>query len=335
MLMLLTGTSRIVSDFVKLPNWAPSLRPLQTTAIEDILEAFNSTPVVFYEAPTGAGKTLIGEVVRQELNARGIYLCSSLSLQDQFTRDFPQAAVIKGRSNYPTLNHPDRFSTTHPFNQLSAADCNKRKSGTEWQCAWCDPVSLCPYEEAKATAMRSDQVCANSYYYLYECNYVGSLRHRDLVVVDEVDTLESVLMSFIEVSITEHRVREFGLPYPGRKTVLSSWVEWAEECQEIVHKIRTDEQVSMFDSVDLKRLRYKKRLDVLRGDLARLLDKDFGLESENWIYDGYRENNVVFKPVTVAPYADKYLWRHGYKWLMMSATIISELELANSLGLSG
>lgn len=318
---------------MRLPSWAPSLRPLQLTAIEDILEAFNTSEVVFLEAPTGSGKTLIAEMIRQELNARSIYLCSSLSLQDQFMRDFPEAALIKGRSNYPTLDYPERFNNNNSFSQLSCADCDKRKLSDGWSCHWCSSVTECAYERAKAAALRSPLVCANSYYWLYECNYVGTLSHRDLVIVDEVDTLESVMMSFVEVSITEYRMKEFGLPYPGLKTVMSSWVQWAEECYEIVKKIRTDNQQSMFDTPDLRVLRKNRRLGTFIGDLKRLLDPDYGLSQGNWIYDGYRENNVVFKPITIAPYAEEYLWRHSKKFLMMSATILSELELATSLGL--
>lgn len=319
---------------MKLPDWAPSLRPLQSTAIEEITAQFQSTDIVFFEAPTGAGKTLIAELVRQSLgDVRGIYLCSSLSLQEQFSLDFPEAAVIKGRSNYPTLDYPERYSRHNPHFALSTADCNKRKSGDEWNCSWCSLVPDCPYESAKRTALRSKLVCANSYYFLYEANHVGTLSHRDLVVVDEVDTLESVLMGFIQVSITQRRMEEFGLPYPGRKTILQSWIDWAEECQVILNRIPTTEQQSLFDTVNLKELKKKNRLKNFKNDLKRLLHPGTGLPGGNWIYDGYRENDVIFKPITVSPYAEEYLWKHGKKWLMMSATIISQLELAQSLGL--
>lgn len=319
---------------MRLPNWAPDLRPIQKIAIDEILESFQTNSVVFYEAPTGAGKTLIGEVVRQELNARGIYLCSSISLQDQFTRDFPSAAVIKGRSNYPTLDYPERYNRNNPFYSLSCADCNKRKDANGWNCAWCSSVPDCPYEFAKSTALRSSLVCANSHYFLYESNYIGTLRHRDLVVVDEVDTLENVLMSFIEVKITETRIKEFGLPYPERKTIAAAWIDWAEEVQTILKLIPTHESQTLFDAVNLKQLKARKRLENFKGDIKRLLDPVHGLRAGNWVYDGYREQDIIFKPITVAPYAQDYLWRHGKKWLMMSATIISQMELATSLGLS-
>lgn len=317
-----------------LPDWAPSLRPSQETAVHDILNDFITNDVVFLEAPTGTGKTLIAEVVRQGLDARGLYLCSSLSLQTQFARDFPNAAILKGRSNYPTLDHPARYQPSNPSMSLSCADCTKRKSAGDMRCDWCSTVRDCPYESAKIAALRSELVCANSYYFLYEANYVGTMRGRDLVVVDETDTLESVLMAFIEVNISESRVKEFNLPQPERKTVAATWGPWAEEALEVVSKQRVSgDQGTLFDAPDLKKIKKAKRIDNLIGDLKRLLDPTWGLSSDNWVFDGYREGAIVFKPITVAPYAKEFLWRHGKKWLMMSATIISTSELAGSLGL--
>lgn len=315
----------------KLPSWAIELRPVQITAIQDILEKFHDgNEVVFYEAPTGTGKTLVAEAIRQELHSRGIYLCATISLQHQFKRDFDYAALLQGRSNYPTLGFPDRYKPTQPSISLSCEDCNKRKLDGQWRCQWCSPVIDCPYERAKAAALRSDLACVNSYYFLYEANYVGTTSHRDLVIVDECDKMEDIMMSFIQVDINERRMKEFELPYPGKKTVMSSWIEWAKECHDI---LTSRPKIVQRLFADVKEIKQQKRLDNLIGDVGRLLDPTFGLESGNWIYDGYKENNVVFKPIVVAPYAREYLWRHGKRWLLMSATIISEMEMARSLGL--
>lgn len=322
----------------KLPKWAEDaggLRPQQVVAIQDILEAFKDSQIVFYEAPTGTGKTLVAEAIRQELKARGLYLCSTISLQEQFQRDFEYAAILKGRSNYPTLNSPNLYRPENPSIGLSCADCTKRKVSRVWVCNWCEPIRGCPYEQAKATALASPLVCSNLYYFLYEANYVGSLHGRGLVVVDEADLLEQTLLAFVQVEITDRRVKEFGLPYPGKKTVMSSWIEWAEESWEIARKMIGNEQDALFPSdADLAKIKRRKRLENLVGDLARLLDPDFGLESDNWVYDGYREGHIQFKPIVVAPYVETYLWRHSPRWLLMSATIISPTEMAMSLGLA-
>ena len=90
-------------DKTPFPEWVTEFRPHQTQAVEEIIDHFDSgTKVVFLDAPTGAGKTLIGEMVRRQVATKSLYVCHSLGLQDQFVRDFPYAKVLKGRANYPT-----------------------------------------------------------------------------------------------------------------------------------------------------------------------------------------------------------------------------------------
>ena len=83
----------------------------------------------------------------------------------------------------------------------------------------------------------------------------------------------------------------------------------------------------------LTEIRELRAITNLCGDFQRLLDVETGLRSGNWVYDGYGEGYVVFKPISVAPYGNTYLWRHGKRFLLMSATIISADELAASLGI--
>ena len=323
---------------IVLPKWCESVRPHQMTAVQDICREFSGgNKVVFCEAPTGAGKTLIGELVRQELEARALYLCSSLSLQDQFMRDFPDAALLRGRSNYPTQRYPDRYQPLYPAGSLSTADCTKTKNDDdEYECNWCDPVANCPYELAKYAAIRSQLVCSNTYYFLYEANYVGAIRGRKLVIIDECDTLESIIMSFIEVSLSEKRLTQFGLPIPSKKTVESAWVEWAKECGYILDRLMEMERDGINFSSDLPAIRRAKALKQTRADIGRLLDANTGLESGGWVYTGYQMANtvqVIFRPVRISEFAKEVLWQHGDKFLLMSATIISAQEMANTLGL--
>lgn len=318
---------------MKLPSWAGTIRPQQVLAVQQVLEAFQSgEKVVILDAPTGTGKTLIADMVRQEISRRSVYLCSSISLQEQFLRDFPEAAVIKGRSNYPTLDYPDRFAHRNPSLSLTCADCNKHKTVDDlWKCYWCSEVSSCPYEMAKSTALRSPFVCANSSYYCYETNYVGTLRGRDLVIVDEADTLEQVLMGFIQVHITPKQIKDYHLPTPEKKTVVSTWLPWAEESYAILKDIQSKRAGSLFEN--LAEIKEQKRIANLLSSFSRLLDNDTGISDGNWVYDGYKNDSIIFKPITVAPYAEDYFFRHGERFLLMSATIISDKEICRSLGI--
>ena len=99
-----------------LPEFVTELRPHQTQAMEEITAAFRDRDVVFLDAPTGAGKTIIGEGIRQiQATAphsrafQALYMCTTKSLQEQFVHDFRDAKLIKGRANYQTADNPQDF----------------------------------------------------------------------------------------------------------------------------------------------------------------------------------------------------------------------------------
>jgi Rad3-related DNA helicase len=284
------------------------------------------------DAPTGSGKTLIAELVRQSLDARALYLCSSIALQTQFHRDFPYSTILKGRTNYPTLDSPN-------ISKLNAGDCTKVRttlpacfectddSPDAMHCRWCHPVTQCPYEIAKSQAIRSPLVCTNIQYFLYEANYVGNLPlNRQLIIVDEADTLEDVMMSFVEVSVTARKAKEYGIEPPAKKTVESSWVEWAIEAEA---KLRAHKVIG--DGIDAIRARsaHKRLLD----NVKRLNDPLTGLVGGGWVYTGYDKGDIAFKPVTIDSLTRDYLFRHSPRWLLMSATTISFPIFAETLGL--
>lgn len=286
------------------------------------------------DAPTGSGKTLIGEMVRQSLDCRALYLCSSLQLQEQFSKDFPDAAILMGRTNYATGDSPSKYP------ELNAGDCVKERQtlpacydcdpsdslADEMHCKWCHPVTSCPYEMAKATAIRSPLVCTNTSYFLYEANYVGNLPlARHLVIVDEADTLEDVLMSFVEVSVTARKAKEYGIEPPSKKTVESAWVDWAVNAGQRLsaHRIQGDSVSS---------IRARNSLNRLRANVKRLNDPDTGLSSGGWVYTGYDKGDISFKPIEVNHLAQEYLWRHCKRFLLMSATTISFDVMATTLG---
>jgi Rad3-related DNA helicase len=320
---------------ISLPPWASSIRPHQQQALASILAEFASgTQVVMLDAPTGSGKTLIGELVRQSLDARALYLCSSISLQSQFHRDFPNAVILKGRSNYTTYDDPSTFP------KLNAGDCTKLRTTFPacfsclpdeneegLHCRWCHPVESCPYEQAKFAAIRSPLVCTNTAYFLHEANYVGNLPlNRQLVIVDEADTLEDVVMSFVEVSVTAKKAREYRIEPPSRKTVESSWIEWALSTEDTLRSFRIPG-----DGIDA--IRARQSLSRLLGNVKRLNDPERGLASGGWVYTGYDKGDIAFKPVTIDALTFDYLFRHCARWLLMSATTISFDVFAETLGI--
>jgi Rad3-related DNA helicase len=323
---------------MNLPEWVKEIRPHQQEATDAIVHAYETgTRIFMLDAPTGSGKTLIGEMVRQSLSARALYLCSTLALQSQFASDFPDSAILRGRSNYSTFDAPD-------FPNLTAADCVKEKTRLPacdscppdiqlddpvMHCRWCHPVSFCSYESAKRAAYLSPLVCTNLSYFLTEANYVGNITaNRSLVIIDEADLIEDALLNFVTVSVSPRQQKEYNLQPPSKKTVESSWIEWATDAEAALRKL-----VRQRPSNDLRSIRRHHSLSRLLDNVIRLNKEDSGLASGGWVYTGYDKGNIEFKPIRVDKLATDFLWRHSERFLLMSASMISFAVLAESLGI--
>ncbi len=273
---------------------------------------------IFLDAPPGTGKTFIGRDLMERLGEdwqAALYVCSSKALQRQFTEDFPEVAVLYGRNNYPTEFEPTK----------TAADCLGRG------CSWCD---TCPYRVAKAKFLASPVQMTNISYFLYESNYVGMLKPY-LLIIDEADMLEKSLLDFATLSLNERTLKYvYKIEPPIKKTVQASWVEWARNAEikikdwlfEYERQLRAHPQ-----NEDLT-----KKVDFLRTTahkLGVLNDPELGLASENWIYDGYKDNKIVFKPIHMGKLAQGLIWNKAEKVVLMSGTIISARVMAESLGI--
>ena len=373
------------NKLIELPHQFTALRPHQEQAILEIEQKFESgARVVFLDAPTGAGKTIIGEAVRQ-LRAgavnRGIYLCTTLTLQDQFMADFPEAKLIKGRTNYATLDEPMRLLESG-LRHLDASDCemktipsnylpfcngcdsgqvsvvvNDRKTRiadmTEFEnlkspvdvqhCDHCHPVELCPYRSAKAKALEGPLSVANTAYFLSEANFVGEFgyressiwgpqRHFPIAVIDEADTLESVMMGFVDLHISNRMMKRTGLDYPQFVTKPESWVKWCDyavqHLQKSLKSMRADQRTN-------SSAKLKDEIESFGAyvEQAKRVKERIKADPDNWVFDGKKAGELKLRAITVGPYGEDVLWKHADQFLLMSATLVSADQLAEDLGI--
>ncbi len=305
-----------------LPSFIHAIHPHQWQAVQEIVEAFKSGKrFVWLDAPTGSGKTLIAELVRRIMDLDAAYVCSSKSLQDQFVHDYPYAMLLKGRSNYPT--------TDWPYPQYTAADCSKSPNIPD-SCTWCENSFKCPYEVAKRAALSSPLAVLNTAYFMAEANYVGGMSGRSLVIVDECDVLESTVMGFVEFVMSDRMLKTLKIKAPIKGAHKATIIEWIETVA--IPAIRSHTaQLALFADDSIQGTRQRKALRQAMEGL-RVLARE--LPDDNWIRDYQQDAPFTFKPIRVDAYAPSTLWRHGDKWLCMSATIISPDTLAESLGVS-
>jgi len=333
-------------EYRPLPEWVEYIRPAQQFALEQIEALYaEGKKVVFLDAPTGAGKTLIGEMVRRrESPGKTIYTCTTLTLQDQFLEDFEYADVIKGRSNYPTLDNPKGFPL------VNAGMCTAMGKD---ECALCSDVRSCPYTNARNIALKSKLAVANISYLLTMANYQGRMTDEPFIIIDEADVLEQQLLGFITVSLSKKNMVKYNINQPPAKGAGTKsnpkgevWVDWMRS--EAIPKLK---ESSKNLQRELGRLRNnpEKAVKVLKekNTVDQLVKRMYDLggwdaqangwskdhDLEGWVYMDYEKGDATFKPITVADYAQDVLWKHSKKWLLMSATIISAQQMADDLGL--
>jgi Rad3-related DNA helicase len=301
------------------------------------VEAYeNGAQVVFLDAPTGSGKTLIAELARRELDTRALYICTTKGLQDQFLADFPYARVLKGRANYPTELGPE---------EVTCRDC----TGTP--CMWCDDRWSCPYQIAKNDAIAAEVAVLNTAYLLAEANGPKTSFGNDgkgraqFIIADECDKLEDSLMGHVEFATVGTReleaIGKLTTPKKGsHKSTIARWLEeeYAPRLFEVglpLSKMRHD--IRQFRRGQRYLRNAEEALWVAKEYKPMAVEDDGDGEDVGslWIRD-YRTSDperLILKPVVVDRYGSTKLWRHGRRWLLMSATIISPEEQAEALGL--
>lgn len=313
-----------------LPERFGEFRPQQLMALERI--AKSDKKVILLQGPTGTGKTLLVAALGKRLEEHVLYTAHTKQLQSQVVADFPYAVELKGRSNYfclkgkVTCQECTKDWGNKKPKACKACDYNCPARPPAEDVDTCPCARACPYLIQKARAKRADLAVLNTAFFLTEANYVGDFSGWDWVVLDEGDLSENALMSFIEVTLTAAQIEKLKLIPPRAKTVASAWLEWA---QDIVIPTIEKRLKALEDAVSEKALRENTELERLLRKLRFLITQNL----EQWAFIP-TETSWTFKPVFISNYAKHNLWRHGERFLVMSATIISARQFARDLGLS-
>lgn len=320
-----------------LPEKFREFRPQQVTALEKI--ARSDKKVILCQAPTGAGKTLLMGALGRYLKKSLVYTCHTKQLQQQVVDDFPYAVELKGRSNYfcvkgqgltcneCTMKRGNRKPSVCKVCEYQSCPIRpiegkkRNKSETEATC----PCKLdCPYEIQKGEALAAEIAVLNTPFFLNEANFAGGFSEWPLVVLDEGDLMKNALMSFIEVSLSKSMIQRLRLE-PPRKTAESTWPGWIQNLAIPAIKQHIKE---LEDGLSPFEIREKQDLERLLYRLSFFINQNLN----NWVFIP-SETSWTWKPVFVGRYAQHNLWRHGEKFLVMSATIISPRQFARDLGL--
>jgi Rad3-related DNA helicase len=305
-----------------------TLRTGQRQAIEFAMKS--TKRFVAIEMPTGGGKSAVG-VISGMLTGKSINLVHSKALQDQNESDFPEVPVLKGRSNY----------TCGRDAALKANECKPSKDKP------CTPM-ICDYSKQKQKCLHAPMKSLNYPYLLTECNFAGGqFAGHDLVICDEADTIDNTLEGFISLKITNKKLDRYKLPQPPYKAVdaehkLEKVKNWGFECLSIVGEVYESASRACETCA-------KSNGGWIADELIKDMEEcgsalaEFRMFVENvngkWLHENVRNrfnDNIghVWKPTWLTPdLTQKYLYRHGKKWILMSATLPPPNELCQRLGI--
>lgn len=308
---------------LNLPARFEKWRPHQEYALERI--ANSDKRVILLDAPTGSGKSLIAAGLQRYTGQNLLYVVHTKQLQDQIEEEFPYAAVLKGRANYPTANFPD----------ITCDMCQKTKTVP---CKYCavqgedgalipkSDSARCPYQIAKRRLMAAELGVVNMALFLGEANYVGGLSGWSWVVLDEGDLTERSLMGFREVYVPRRLIKQFELEPPKQKTKQEAWEAWA--------RVTRDRLIAINARTTEWEVKLKKSIERLIGRLNFFINN---IDIGKWVNctrkDDWLGGPWIFKPTYINTYAEEDLWQHGSRFLVMSATILSPDQFVRDLGL--
>lgn len=296
-----------------------SWRQEQLHAIVGVLTA--NTRYVILEAPTGIGKSGIGIALHGFSGGRRTaILTGTKQLQDQYAG--LGARTVKGRANYDCLLDEEVTAADGvcTVGGLCPHQRNEEDAGL--------PPS-CPYYSDKFLALRSP-VCAHSYsYFLNEANYAGGFSDPDQILVcDEGHDIDNQIRNFVEINyhwqINQKSVQDTESHGDWREYAIKQIPIVGEEQIKVRRNMRTNNTPQV-----AKKLR---SINSHISALGQLLDLD-----DSWVItekEGFRGMTTYsFKPAWINNYTESLLFRHGFKVVIMSATILDPELICQMLGI--
>nr|CAI3971285.1 DNA helicase [Ochrobactrum phage ORM_20] len=316
-------------------------RDIQMEAIHEILQAYNEGyEHVVLDGPTGAGKSAIAIAVAKyivehtEEDEKALFTTISKYLQDQYLRDFPELASLRGSQ--------DPIYTCDDNHLRSTEGCVLHMRQTNNRC-----IGECPYKKAQKRFLAGP-------YSLTNTHFIARLpRSWHMLIIDECHEAGNVVVGAAETPIFREDEVKFNLLFgEGSSRLVEIWREVRNSLENHSHgevfEMPRFEGLSEFDveraqkSVDA--LAGQPGFRSLKGHLAGLVrnmaavtltaDKEvmYHFDPNEKSDKKDLEKSPVIKPVFASDFADKLLFSKGEFILHMSATICGEDAYARELG---
>jgi len=269
--------------------------------------------VVALGAPTGFGKSPVGETVSMFWGARVVYLVMDRALQTQVTdplRGFTHRFDVRGKQNYDC-----RVLLDAGVDQDNGgAKCDK----AEGLCETCQFKDRgCHYYDAVTAAIKHDYPLTNYSMWFAMARYKEGLGKFAGLVCDEAHQIPQALCSALRIELGQRTVEQFTRrPLPGMQS-LDLWREWAKQHVHVLGpRLDSMQQAARGQGKQSWELKELKGLVGALEDLARA-SGDWVEDRSAWV----AKERVGFEPLSPAPYAERLLFQGIKHILLMSATL--------------
>lgn len=328
-------------------------RPEQAKAIRAIDKLFEeNTEVVAFQGPTGIGKSAAGMTLakREEAEGRNTFLLSiQNALLNQYSNTWPAPAIepIKGRANYRCSYGPtsDRDASRGYCRSSKKKPLIKEclKSGTLEQAKNFElhpDAHLCDYWKQLTKAVDAPITLFNFHSFLFQ-QRLGRFDKRDFMIIDECHNVESVLLQFVEISLSDEMLSVIGVKLDLTLKTPEDVILWLAR-EQVVERIVRTLGGAAFTEEAAEGLS-PQETDRMKSTLERIemLQKFF--EMTEWVVDvaevaddfdpKVRVRKLRVRPVFVSLFARELLFSKAAKVLAMSATILDPKIWARNLGL--
>lgn len=328
-------------------------REHQREAVQLIVDAFEDYDHVLVDAPTGAGKTIIGAGAAKALgrNARALYLAHTIVLQKQQLRTLPGAVTATGRNNHACLKDnslaASLLSTFRDQEGLTAEDASDLElcpcefaspSGCGYYKQWFDVHNASDAVLNYAYAVRVARVEAitvaeNMGFHGEKLNKVfNPFTGRDLMICDEGHNLERALLDADMVQAYRSSFEHFQIALP-TSTEYEVWLEWAQDTHDTVLNIRDAMGRARLAGLSLQQqqnlLRDRRRIRSVINCVEGIID----LQLAGQVYVKETDYGFQIQPIWIWSRAHQLLFQYANKTMIMSATLGQHDLAAKLLGL--
>ena len=316
-------------------------RDIQMEAIHEILQRYNEGyEHVVLDGPTGAGKSAIAYTVAKYIiehtteDEKALFTTISKYLQDQYLRDFPELASLRGSQ--------DAIYTCDENHVRNTEGCVLNMRQTANKCVW-----ECPYKKAQKKFLKGPLSLTNTH-------FIARLpRSWHMLILDECHEAGNVVVSAAETPIFHEDEVKFNLLFgQGSSRLVEIWREVRNSISNHSHgEVFEMPEFEGFDEFNFENAQaavdslagqpgyhsLKRHLAGLQRNmgavqLTRGKEVLFHFDPNERTKPGEKEKSPVIKPVFASDFADKLLFSKGEFILHMSATICGEDAYAKELG---